>query len=304
MRWFRWLIWPEEPHLSQNALTFPFLTHIRRLSADNRDTTAVHAFPKASRECSRLTMVSKRSLLWDWTNSEGPGNAGVPRMMDQVNFKVIKSVSNWNTWVPPELKDRAPFRPMVHLEAQLSGQDWQNILKTNEPIIHFFNEPERAGITPEHAADLWNSHMLPLRHDKKKLVSPSCSNDQNGQNWIDKWMTLVSANPPDYLGLHYYGTDGNTMIAYLQDMHRRHPHQSIIVSEWASISKNYEDVLGMTIQLANFMDDQNWIFEHALFGCMRKLADDFVSPAAQLMNPDGSFKDLFWKYQSDVPMHF
>lgn len=110
--------------------------------------------------------------------------------------------------------------------------------------------------------------------------------------------------PPDFLGLHYYGTDGNAMIKYLQDMHNRHPGHKIIVSEWASISKNYMDVLGMTIQLANWMDGQDWIFEHSLFGCMRKLADGFVSPAAQLMNPDGSFTDLFWKYQSDVPMHF
>lgn len=80
---------------------------------------------------------------------------------------------------------------MVHLEAQLSGQDWQNIENTHEPIIHYFNEPERAGITPEHAADVWKNQMWPLRSKGKKLVSPSCSNDQNGQNWINKWMDLV-----------------------------------------------------------------------------------------------------------------
>ena len=250
-------------------------------------------------------MVTKRSLLWDWTNTDGTGHVGVPRMMDQVNFKVISSVSNWNTWVPPELRGRAPFRPMVRLEAQLSGDDWQNIMKTDQPIIHFFNESERAGITPERAAELWNDQMLQLRREKgKKLVSPSCANDQKGQDWINKWMQLVSSNPPDYLGLHYYGTNGNAMINFLQDMHNRHPNQPIIVSEWASIARGYDDVLGMTIQLVNFMDGQEWIFEHALFGCMRTLADDFVSPAAQLMNADGSFTDLFWKFQSDVPMHF
>ncbi|KAJ9620957.1 hypothetical protein H2203_007543 [Taxawa tesnikishii (nom. ined.)] len=246
-------------------------------------------------------MTKKRCLLWDWTNTQG-----VPQAMETVNFNgPISSVSNWNTWVPPELKGRASFRPMVHLEAQLTGDDWNRIFTTDQPIIHFFNEPERAGITPERAADVWNQQMLPLRWNQgKKLVGPSCSNDQIGQDWINRWMQLVAANPPDYLGLHYYGTDGNAMIAFLQQMHERYPNVPIIVSEWASISRNYMDVLGMTVQLANFMDGQDWIFEYGLFGCMRQPADDFVSPAAQLMNPDGSFTDLMWKYMSDVPMHF
>jgi len=35
---------------------------------------------------------------------------------------------------------------------------------------------------------------------------------------------------------------------------------------------------------------------------MRKLADNFVSPAAQLMNADGSFTDLFYKLMYDQPI--
>jgi len=35
---------------------------------------------------------------------------------------------------------------------------------------------------------------------------------------------------------------------------------------------------------------------------MRKLADTFVSPAAQLMNPDGSFTDLCYKLMYDQPI--
>jgi Glycosyl hydrolase catalytic core len=194
---------------------------------------------------------------------------------------------------------------MVHLEAQLTGDDWKRIQSTNQPIIHFFNEPERAGITPQHAADIWNRQMLPLRSQKgKKLVSPSCASDKAGQDWIHAWMKLVSNNPPDYLGLHYYGTDGDAAIRYLESMHQHHPRIPVIVSEFASISRQYNDVLGFTVQLANWMDGTSWIFEYALFGCMRELADGFVSPEARLMNPDGSFTDLMWKYMSDQPMHF
>jgi hypothetical protein len=35
---------------------------------------------------------------------------------------------------------------------------------------------------------------------------------------------------------------------------------------------------------------------------MRELADDFVSPQAQLMNPDGTLKDLMQKLMKEQPM--
>lgn len=244
-------------------------------------------------------VIKKRCLLWDWTNTKN-----CPQMIEKVNFEgPMHSVSNWNTWTPPELKNRAPFRPMVRLMPQLSGQDWTNIENSNQPIIHYFNEPERAGITPEVAAHHWNSQMLPLRHHKgKKLVSPSCANDAAGQAWIEYFMKRTSANRPDYLGLHYYGTNGNAAIEFIESMHKKYPNLPIIVSEIASTSRTYADVLGFTAQLANWMDHTEYIYEYGFFGCMEKLADTFVSPEAQLMNPNGSFKDLMLKLMNDQPI--
>ena len=243
--------------------------------------------------------VQKRCLLWDYTNT-----ASIPWALDKVRFDgPISSLSNWNTWTPPELKNRLPFRPMVRLEAQLSGSDWNNIESSNEPIIHFFNEPERAGISPEHAADLWFNRMLPLRqHKGKKLVSPSCSSDLAGQAWIAEFMDHVRSDAPDFLGLHYYGTDGNAACAFLESMHQKHPHQPIIVSEIASTARDHGNVLGFTAQLANWMDATPWIFEYGFFGCMRELADGFVSPSARLMNEDGTFTDLMMKLMWDQPI--
>lgn len=114
-------------------------------------------------------------------------------------------------------------------------------------------------------------------------------------------MHLTSSDPPDYVGLHYYGTDGNACIQYLEAMHARY-RKPIIVSEIASIARNKASIYGFTIQLANFMDETEWIFEYGFFGCMRKLADGFVSPAAQLMEPDGRFTDLMTKLQWDQPI--
>ncbi len=50
------------------------------------------------------------------------------------------------------------------------------------------------------------------------------------------------------------------------------------------------------------MDQCPWVYEHAFFGCMAKAADDFVSPEAQLMNSDGTLKDLMHKLMNEQPM--
>ena len=224
--------------------------------------------------------------------------------MDQVNFSgPMRSVSNWNAWTPPELKGRAAFRPMIQDAGKLSGNDWAIIQGTQNSIIHFFNEPERNGISTQQAADAWNSQVLPLRNQGNKLVSPSCASNDAGRAWIADFMSKVASNPPDYLGLHYYGTDSNAAIQYVQDMHNSYPSKPIIVSEIASTAQDLQSVVGFTVEVANWMDSTDYIFEYAFFGCMEHLADNFVSPFAQLMNPNGSFTDLMYKMMYDQPMH-
>jgi hypothetical protein len=113
-------------------------------------------------------VIKKRSLLWDWTNTQE-----VPQQMDKVNFDgPISSVSNWNAWVPPELKSRAPFRPMIHLERELAGNEWKWILESKESIVHFFNEPERAGISVEKAAKYWKDQV-------SIILIPTCLINRN-----------------------------------------------------------------------------------------------------------------------------
>ena len=94
--------------------------------------------------------------------------------MDKVDFDGhFVSISNWNILYPTKLKHRAPLQPIVRLEAQLSSQDWKDVLDSTEAIIHYFNKPKRASISAQHAADLWCSQIVPLGQNKgKKLISP------------------------------------------------------------------------------------------------------------------------------------
>ncbi|RDW60728.1 hypothetical protein BP6252_12111 [Coleophoma cylindrospora] len=249
----------------------------------------------------RLPAIKKkRCLLWDWTCTDEKN--GVPWAMDNIDFQYVSSVCNWNAWTPPELKDRAPFRPMVRTEGQLEGWEWTAISDTKEPIIHFFNEPERIPIAAEKAADIWTERMVPLQAKGKKVSSPGCASDPGGEAWLDKFMSLTSSHPPDFLNLHYYGPDGDGAIAYLEKLHAKYPGLPVIVSEIACISRDIGQVHAFTKQLVNWMDETDWIFEYAFFGCMPKPADDFVSPQAQLMNEDGSFTALMKKLMTEQPM--
>lgn len=112
----------------------------------------------------------------------------------------------------------------------------------------------------------------------------------------------VKANPPNYLGLHYYGAKSSEAQKFVQDMHNKFPAQKVIVSEIASISRDPPSVEKFTIDMCNWFDQKDWIFEYAFFGCMTHLADGFVSPAAQLMRGDGSFTPLMEKYMTQQPM--
>ncbi len=84
--------------------------------------------------------------------------------------------------------------------------------------------------------------------------------------------------------------------------HSKYPEYPVVVSEIASISRDKKDVFRFTAQVANWMDECPWVFEYAFFGCMANAADSFVSPEAQLMNHDGTFKLLMTKLMNEQPM--
>ncbi|KUJ13867.1 uncharacterized protein LY89DRAFT_149027 [Mollisia scopiformis] len=243
---------------------------------------------------------NKRCLLWDWTNTRD-----CPEKIFQIPIPgPITSVANWNTWQPPELPPSIPFRPTIRTPAQLSGQDWSNILSSPSPIIHYLNEPERSGVTPSEAAELWFEKIVPLMKEKGiKVVGPSCASDAPGLAWLESFMSLLKAKgeEPDFLGLHYYGPEPEAAIRYLEEMHGRWPAMKVVVSEIACTSREYRAVVEFTGKLCNWMDEREWVVEYAFFGCVREVVDAFVSPEAQLMGKDGGLTELGVRYMGECP---
>ncbi|EOO03852.1 putative glycosyl hydrolase 53 domain-containing protein [Phaeoacremonium minimum UCRPA7] len=248
--------------------------------------------------------VRKRCLLWDWTNTRD-----MPDTIEQLNFSgPFSSVANWNPWVPPELKGRLPYRPTIRTPAQLEGNDWAMIAdyeRNRHEVVHYFNEPERIpGCTPELAADKWATQVVPLLRatQGRKLVGPAVASDDAGRAWLRRFMALVAGCVPDYLGVHYYGTVAAEARAYITSMHEEWPSLPVVVSEVASISRSGPEVEKFTAELANWLDETEWVYEYAFFGCMNHCADDFVSPAAQLMDKDGKFTPLMKRLMDEQPM--
>ncbi|KAI0811692.1 glycoside hydrolase family 128 protein [Xylaria sp. FL0064] len=192
---------------------------------------------------------------------------------------------------------------VIRVLQSTQGSDWAMIQDSKAAIILFFNEPERSGISPEQASDIWQKQMLPLRKNKgKKVASPAVASDERGQQWIEKFMLLVSGDLPNFLYLHYYSKDADDAIKYIENMHKKWPKLKVMVTEIACIDRNQQVVLNFTVKVCNWMDQKDWVFEYGLFDFQRKVADDFVSPAAQLIDANGNFTELGKMYVHQQPM--
>jgi hypothetical protein len=165
-------------------------------------------------------------------------------------------------------------------------------------VMHFLNEPERQGITPDKAVEEWLGKIVPLRKERGcKIVGPACASDAAGTAWLDSFMALLKEKEggnemPDFLGLHYYGPVAEAAIAYFQERHAKYPDHEVNISEVACISRDPGEVWKFSKEVVEWAERTEWVEEIGLFGMMKECADDFVSPCAQLMDKEGGLTDL------------
>ncbi|KAI0376977.1 glycoside hydrolase family 128 protein [Hypomontagnella monticulosa] len=248
----------------------------------------------------------KRIILWESSLSVQlniiPGLLSAAATLG--SSSVIKSITNWETKRPKELPSNLPFRPMVRTPQHLSGDNWNNLISVcssqKNTIVHFYNEPERNGISVSDAVAHWKQNMLPLRQKYGvKLVAPGCASDSNGSNWLQQFMGALSGNEkPDYINLHFYTLPQNPVdqeiqnaVNFFSEKHRAY-NLPIIVGEIACTSRDAAQVVKFTKEVSNWFDGQGWIAEYGFFGVSTKVPDDFVSPAAQLLDANGAWTAL------------
>ncbi|RYP05740.1 hypothetical protein DL764_003598 [Monosporascus ibericus] len=250
----------------------------------------------------------KRIALWEWTlTRDYQFYPGIQETAASLAWSPeLAGVMNWETWTPTEVP--LAHEPMVRTPAQLVGDAWSQIVGTLQnqqqsgmaPLVHFYNEPERQGIAPAEAAAVWRNSLLPLRAlFGARLVGPAAASDPAGTEWLREFMSyLGDGEKPDYTGVHFYTsqwTPSSEEVVYAQD-HIRGRHDEyglgVVVSEIASTNRDYNEVDYFTRSMAQWMDGESWVHQYGFFGMSREPVDDFVSPAAQLLDINGYLTPL------------
>lgn len=264
--------------------------------------------------------AKKRLALWDWTLTRDvasyPGIQATAASLSSA--PEIAAVMNWDAWQPTEIAG-LPFEPMARVPASLLGDVWNQLLGSlanqltagaTQLTVYFLNEPERQGVSASDAAATWRSSFLPLRAQygggvgntttTARLVGPAPASDEAGSAWLREFMGyLGDGEKPDLLGVHYYtGQDQGAADAaaaaqaYIQGQSEAYGGLPVVVSEIASTSRDAAEVDAFTRQMAQWLDAQDWVAQYGFFGMSREVVDDFVSPAAQLMDADGNLTPL------------
>lgn len=249
----------------------------------------------------------KRIILWDYTLTQAyQSNGNIQASAASLSTSPdVSAAVNWNTWKPEELSDDIPFQPMIRTPEQLAGDDWKNLLSViqaggSNTVVHFYNEPDLNGVAVGDAVAAWKNSVLPLRAQYGvKLVGPAVTSDPASTAWLDQFYASLSPEEnPDFLGLHFYtgettpgDVEANNAISYIEAQHKAHP-LPVIVSEIASTSRDPASVDAFSKKISQWLDTTDYVNSYGFFGATPGPVNEFVSPAAQLIDTSGAWTPL------------
>jgi len=251
------------------------------------------------------------------TPSNGGGNSGSNGGIGKVglgwpinddnalaNFKTnkVSPIYTWSPWVPPAAK-KLGYEGIPMLWGEKQTSEFQRIVVQGYAKTVFgFNEPNQQGqsdMTPQRAAQLWQQYIQPLKAKGYSLISPACTNAPSGKKWMQDFFAACGGCTFDGIALHFYGTDPQVMISYLNDFHTTF-NLPIWPTEYAC--QNFgggpqcskDQVFAFMSQTKNFMDNTPWIAHYFAFGAMYDMGN--VNPLNQLLASNGKPTDLGYLY--------
>ncbi|KAH8113377.1 glycosyl hydrolase catalytic core-domain-containing protein [Phellopilus nigrolimitatus] len=81
------------------------------------------------------------------------------------------------------------------------------------------NEPGQANMDVGSAVSAWNQYLTPLVDQGYQLIAPVTSSNPNGKVWMQQFMSQVDTSKIAGMPIHYYGTNAQDMIDYIEDWH-------------------------------------------------------------------------------------
>ncbi len=152
-------------------------------------------------------------------------------------------------------------------------------------------EPDLPGSTQlpvATAVQVWRQTILPYRATNKlTLLSPAVtSNEATGLPWLASFMASVSDVKPDYIALHYYGTNATAFETYVTKVYNLYK-LPIYITEVASTASDITSVTSFMKSITAWCDQQSWITGVFWFAASRTANTGNVALSA-LMSSTGA----------------
>ncbi|KAG1753855.1 uncharacterized protein EDB91DRAFT_1043138 [Suillus paluster] len=169
------------------------------------------------------------------------------------------------------------------------------VLGMNEP-----NESSQSNMSPQDGASLWWQYINPLKDEGYYLISPACTNDQAGLDWMAGFFSACSGCQIDAVAFHFYSTNATDFISYATQLHDLY-NLPIWATEFAD--QNFSGTGGQASQdevyafasiIIDFVNSTPWMEAAFPFGVMSDLQG--VDTANALLSSDDQPTSLAYNY--------
>lgn len=221
-------------------------------------------------------------------------------------------------------------------QGDIEGQIARGVIKPGMTILGY-NEPDQAG---QANLDVWSAigsfknQLTPLASQGYTITSPACTSDDKGFNWIKTFMDNCKDCGISILQTHYYGTNADDFIAYIQKLRQfglrelffvsyhhifSFPNNAdlvnrfsppplacfppaILISEYASETFGYgadlslEETQAYVAKTQNWLKQQNDIIAYFYFGPVTPQAANGVNHNSLMITSSGDINNLGRQY--------
>lgn len=167
-----------------------------------------------------------------------------------------------------------------------------------------YNEPDQAGqanLGVWDAIGSFKSQITPFASRGYKIASPACTSDEKGIAWITEFMNNCQDCGISILQTHFYGTNADDFIAYIQRL-RGLFGLPIIISEYASETfgngpdLSLEETQAYVAKTQNWLKSQSDVIAYFYFGPITPQAANGVNHNSLMITSAGDINDLGRQY--------
>ncbi|KAH7904146.1 hypothetical protein BJ138DRAFT_1167070, partial [Hygrophoropsis aurantiaca] len=218
--------------------------------------------------------LPKVGYLYTWSPS-------IPSGLDQYGIEGIPMCWGWNQ--------------VDEFQKTVVAGYAKYALGPNEP-----NEPTQSNMSPQSGAQLWQQYLQPLKQQGYTLISPACTNDQAGLDWMAGFFQACTGCTVDAIAFHFYSTNASAFITYATTLYDTYK-LPVWVTEFAD--QNYsgeggqasmDEIWAFQATVTSFIDNTWWMQGAFPFGTMGDLQG--VNELNALFTSDSDPTSLAYNY--------